>query len=106
MLPETLLQVDVLLAATGYHRGALARRIPTRLPGLDIEVAVLACEDLMLHKLLADRPIDAVDTVALLHANRKSLDYAYLRKWADELHVTLSLDQAWRAAWPGEPLPD
>ena len=45
--PETFLdlQIDLLLARSGYHVEALARRVPVRLPGLDVEIAVLACED-------------------------------------------------------------
>ena len=37
-------------------RRCLERHFPTTLPGLDIEIAVLACEDFMLNKLLAGRP--------------------------------------------------
>jgi hypothetical protein len=99
------LQIDVLLARSDYHNKALERRVPTRLPTLDIEVAVLACEDLILHKLLAERVIDLADTAALLRANRQSLDFAYLLKWAGQLRLVPALRQAWQAAWPDEPLP-
>jgi hypothetical protein len=58
-----------------------------------------------LHKLLAERVIDLADTAALLRANRQSLDFAYLLKWAEQLHLVPALRQAWQAAWPDEPLP-
>jgi hypothetical protein len=103
--PETFidLQVDLLLAKSDYHRRALDRRVPTRLPDLDIEIAVLACEDLVLHKLLAGRVIDVADTAALLRANRDSLDIPYLMNWAEELHLVSAFRQAWQTVWPDEP---
>jgi len=82
-----------------------ARRVPTILPDLDIEIAVLACEDMILHKLLAERVIDLADAAALLRANRQSLDFAYLGNCAQELHLAASLERAWHAAYPDEPLP-
>ena len=39
------------------------------LSGLDVTLDVLACEDLLLHKLLAGRVIDRVDAAALIRAN-------------------------------------
>jgi hypothetical protein len=105
--PETFLdiEIDLLLANSEYHRNALQRRVPLRLPELDIEIAVLTCEDLILHKLLAERIIDQADTAALLRANRQTLDFAYLRKCAIELKVVPALAEAWKSAWPGISLP-
>ena len=94
------LQVDLLLGNSEYHRQALSRRIPTKLPGLDIEIAVLACEDLVLHKLLAGRMIDRADAVALLHANRDAIDLDYLNHWADSLNLRSELDEVWQEAVP------
>jgi len=105
--PETFLdvQIDVLLARSDYHRKALERRVPIRLLGLDIEIAVLACEDLILHKLLAGRIIDLADTAALFRSNRESLDFAYLSSWGRQLDLLPALERTWEEAWPGEPLP-
>jgi hypothetical protein len=94
------LQVDLLLGNSEYHRKALSRRIPTKLPGLDIEIAVLACEDLVLLKLLAGRLIDRADALALLHANRTALDLKYLNHWADSLNLRAALDAAWKESFP------
>lgn len=101
--PEAFLglQVDLLLADSEYHRCALQRRIPTALPDLDMDVAVLACEDLILHKLLAGRMIDRADIVALVRANRETLDLAYLNCWADKLSLNAELAEAWQEAVPG-----
>ena len=94
------LQVDLLLANSEYHREALTRRVPTTLPGLDVEIAVLACEDLVLHKLLAGRTIDLADAVALLRANRDTLDLNYLSRWAGKLAVETELAGVQKEAFP------
>ncbi len=67
---------------------------------------MLACEDLILHKLLAERIIDLADTAALLAANRESLDFGYLKSYIEKLDLWPAFRQAWRAAWPNEPFPD
>ena len=105
--PDTFIpiQIDLLIAEGDYHRVALARRVLARLPEIDLEVAVLTCEDLLLHKLLAGRLIDLADCVALLKANRSVLDLAYLQDWAGKLNLTTSLSEVWSNAFPGETLP-
>lgn len=99
------LQIDLLLADSPYHVQALARRVPTRLPDLDLDVFVLPCEDLILHKLLAGRLLDRADAVALLRANRPTLDQDYLLHWVHALRLTTALSEVWREAFPGEELP-
>jgi hypothetical protein len=99
------LQVDLLLAECPYQIRALERRVPERLAGLDLQVFVLACEDLILHKLLAGRIIDRVDVSSLLRLQRGRLDWSYLRKWSDPLSVADGLQEAWQEAFPEEPLP-
>lgn len=95
-------RVDLLLADSEFHRQALARRVPARLPGADVDVSVLACEDLVLYKLLAGRIVDRADCIALLTANRASLDPRYLVEWAGRLGVLPALNESWSAAFPGE----
>jgi hypothetical protein len=50
-------------------------------------VDVLAREDLMLHKLYANRLIDQADVAALLDLHWDELDQCYLRVWAEKLHL-------------------
>jgi len=105
--PETFadVQIDLLIGKSAYHQTALQRRLATRLPDLDVEIDVLACEDVILHKLSAGRIIDRADAAALLRANRERLDFGYLARWADELGVAEGLTEAWSEAFPGEPPP-
>jgi hypothetical protein len=100
--PGTLvdLQIDVLLAESEYFQQALSRRIPARLPGLDLEIAVLSCEDLILHKLIAGRIIDRLDAVALLRINGPGLDQEYLKEWVSRLSLTAEWQEVWKEAFP------
>jgi hypothetical protein len=91
-------QVDLLLADCEYQREALARRVAMSLPGFDVPLQVLSCEDLILHKLIAGRILDRADVVALLRANHDTLDLAYIRSWAERLQVTAHWDASQREA--------
>ena len=99
------LKIDLLLAEAPYPLQALARRTPARLPDLELEVQVLACEDLILYKLLAGRIIDRADAAALLRANRSALDMAYLSHWVRELGLGSQLMEVWQEAFPAEDPP-
>jgi hypothetical protein len=105
--PESFMdvQIDLLLADSAYHRIAVERRIPTWLPDLPIEIAVLTCEDLILHKLLAGRIIDRADVAALLRSNHLSLDYVYLSHWIKEQKLTPEFASIWVETLPDQPLP-
>lgn len=94
-------QVDVLLARPGFAAESLARRVPVRLPGLDLELAVLSCEDLVLHKLQSGRIIDLADCAALLRANRGSLDEAYLSGTAERHGLSSDLARVRKEAMRG-----
>ena len=69
---------------------------------LGFEVNLLACEDLILHKLLAGRMIDLADAAALLRANRATIDLAYLRQWIEANQLNSDLARVWDEAFPGE----
>lgn len=97
------LNVDLLLADCAYQRHALDRRVPEQLAGINL--FVLTCEDLILHKLLAGRMIDRADCVALMRLQRVALDWAYLKDWAARVQLSESLSKIWAEAFPAEPLP-
>jgi hypothetical protein len=99
------LQVDLLLAQSDYHRQALARSVLTSFPAADLNVYVLACEDLIVHKLLAGRLIDLADSATLLRTNRATLDLPYFLGCAAELSLETGFTQIWEEAFPGEAIP-
>ena len=105
--PEAFMevQIDLLLAESDYYRTALERRILTRLPDIPLDIAILTCEDLILHKLLAGRIIDRADVEALLKYNLPSLDRRYLAQWANQLQLAADLAAVWKETLPDEPLP-
>jgi hypothetical protein len=96
------ISVDVLLVDCAYGREALKRRLPLRLPGIERELQVLSCEDVLLHKIMAGRVIDRSDAAALIRANRQSLDLAYLSHWARNLDLDDALAEIWKEACPDE----
>lgn len=88
-------RVEAFVLATEYQRAAFARRAT-----LDSDlgpIAVVAPEDLVLHKLLADRPRDRAD-IADLFLVAGALNLEYLRHWARRLGVEDRLDVALREA--------
>jgi len=105
--PETFLEIeiDLLIAKSEYYQRALRRRVAAQLPDLEVEIAVLTCEDAILQKLQAGRIIDRADAAALLRANRESLDVDYILAWTDRLALAVDLAEIWNEAFPGEPLP-
>ena len=64
---------------TDYQRTALERALPETFGG-DLTVRVLAVEDVIVHKLLAQRPQDDADIAAILEAG-KLMDVDYLEHW-------------------------
>jgi hypothetical protein len=102
--PDTFLdlQIDLLFARTEFHRQALGRRVAARLPRLDTEVFVLACEDIIVMKLLAGRVIDKADASALLRANRQSMDVDHLSAWIGKLNLDDEFAEIWGEAFAGE----
>ncbi len=98
-------QIDLLLVRTTYQQEAIQRRTPVDSTELGFEIDVLACEDLIVHKLLAGRMIDLADSHALLRTNRSSLDVEYVVRWIDHLGLRAEFEQAWKEAFPGEQAP-
>lgn len=86
--------VDVFLSGSEYQRAAFARR---RRHDTDLgPLWLISVEDLLLHKLIADRPRDRADVADLLLV-AGSLDETYLRRWAERLGVLERLEKALHA---------
>jgi len=88
--PEGLsVRVDVLLSSASEHAEVARRAIRRRIDGF--EVCVASCEDLILLKLAAGRPIDLADATELWALNAATLDRAYLDRQAARMGVTAAL---------------
>jgi predicted nucleotidyltransferase len=87
-------RLDLLCSDDASHREVLRRAVRRRIDGLTVPVA--SCEDLVLLKLRAGRPIDTADARALLAINRGELDGRYLESRAAALGLGDALAQAWR----------
>jgi len=86
--------VDVFLSGSEYQRTAFARR---RQQETDLgPLWLISPEDLLLHKLIANRPRDRADVADLLLVAGPP-DETYLRTWAERLGVVDRLAEARRA---------
>jgi predicted nucleotidyltransferase len=78
------LVADIFLAETDFLRCLISRRIRDTVNGF--EAWLVTAEDLILLKLIANRPRDIADIVDILTMQLR-LDDAYLHRWADILGV-------------------
>ncbi len=92
-------RIDLMFADSDYQKKALSRTVQGRIAGWDFDIAVLACEDLILHKLLAGRLLDRADVVALLHVN-PVLDRNYIQEWVEKLNLQDLWNETWKTAFP------
>jgi hypothetical protein len=99
------IQVDLLMAGSEFDTQALDRSVALEIPQLRREMAVVRCEDLIVMKLRAGRLIDRADVVALLRANRESVEIDHLRKWVHHFRLQRKFRECWKEAIPGEPSP-
>lgn len=83
--------VDVFLAETPFQEEVLRRRQRRSAEGW--EAWFVTAEDLILLKLLADRPKDRVDVADILFI-QGSLDLSYMRTWAARMAVLNQLEEA------------
>lgn len=83
--------IDLVSAATEFQKHILDRKTKTDFLGININIASL--EDLVLLKLLADRPIDLLDAQYLLEENKEIIDKDYLRNWAKRLGIAKKLNK-------------
>lgn len=86
--------VDIFLCGSEYQRTAFPRR---RRHETDLgPLWLISAEDLLLHKLAANRPRDRADIADLLLVTGP-LEETYLRKWAERLGILDRLEEARRA---------
>ncbi len=88
---EHAVDLDVFVAESEFQTSLLARRISADFD--DRKIWIVTPEDLILLKLIADRPRDQIDVTDILFIQGQ-LDEAYLKRWAAELSITDRLDRA------------
>lgn len=88
---EHAIDVDLFLAETPFQAEVLKRRRLADVEGRQLWLA--SPEDLVLLKLVADRPRDWID-IADVFFTQGRLDETYMRRWAEELGVASKLEQA------------
>ena len=93
------IRIDTILAEGPFHAKVLERRVRRRIN--DHEAWVATCEDLILLKLAAARPIDIVDAKALVTRNSDSIDREYITCWSKQL----GMEALWSEASRGEDAP-
>lgn len=71
--------VDLFFANTDFHH-SMSQRVQQE-PFGEREITVLSIEDLVVCKVLFDRPKDWVDIDAVARTRRGALDYRYIRRW-------------------------
>jgi predicted nucleotidyltransferase len=79
------IDVDIFLAETPFQQEILRRRRRVQLNGL--ESWLVSPEDLILLKLLANRPRDIADVGDVIFMQGQ-LDLSYIQHWASQLNLT------------------
>ena len=83
--------VDIFLAESDFQQSALSRR--ERCEVDEVSCDIVSPEDLILFKLIANRPRDLVDVADILFVQGQ-LDETYMRHWASELRILERLESA------------
>ena len=82
----TGIRIDFIFSYTPYEQQALQRVFKKKI--LNQEVCFASIEDLIIHKIFAQRPRDLEDVKSILIKNPK-IDTAYIRKWLMEFDQSI-----------------
>lgn len=90
--PEHFVDLDIFLCETEFQRSLMSRRVEASMDDART-LWVVSPEDLILLKLLANRPRDLIDVADVLFVQGE-LDRAYMTHWANQLKIDQRLQQA------------
>ena len=79
---DSQVRVDLVFSFTPYEAQAIERANEVALEGCTVRFA--SCEDVIIHKMVAGRPVDLEDVRHLLAKNRRTVDMEYIRHWLSE----------------------
>lgn len=88
------IEVDFFIAQTEYQMQVLKRAVCVNVLGRRIKLA--SPEDLIICKLLSNRPLDRSDVRNILSEQRGLLDKGYLFSWGRKLGVVRQLESIWK----------
>jgi hypothetical protein len=95
--PQT--RIDVFIAKLDFEHSVLATARSARVFGRDVPTA--SPEAMLIYKLLANRPKDALDVEAIVEARKlagQTLDWAFLERWAREWGISDRLEALRRSS--------
>lgn len=87
---STGIKVDCIFSFTSYERQAIERADGVSIGGMLIRYAAL--EDLVIHKLVANRPVDVEDVTDMLARSGDRVDRTYLRDWLEQFSSVVHRD--------------
>ena len=74
--------MDFIFSFTEYEAQAMKRTKEVLMN--DYPVKFASCEDVIIHKMIAGRAVDAEDVKNILIKNRNAIDLKYIRRWLSE----------------------
>jgi len=80
--PGSKIRVDFIFSFTEYEAQAIKRTKQVIMDGYPVKFA--SPEDVIIHKMLAERAVDAEDVKSILIKNKDLLDLKYIGKWLSE----------------------
>ncbi len=87
------IRIDFIFSSSAYESHALKRANRVKID--DTEVCFASVEDLVIHKMIAGRPRDIEDVMALLLKNT-GIDVDYVLNWLKQFDEALARDSAQR----------
>ena len=83
--PDGKVYVDLFLAKGDFQENVIRRSRAVDVEGVKLDL--ISPEDLILVKLISDRPKDTDDVREILLESSDDLDFKYLEKWGEKLGV-------------------
>jgi len=80
--PDSKVRIDFIFSFTPYEAQAIKNAKQVLID--DYPVKFASCEDLIIHKMVAGRAIDAEDVKSILAKNKNAIDFEYVNKWLSE----------------------
>jgi len=80
--PDSKVRIDFIFSFSPYEEQAIKSAKQILID--DYPVKFASCEDIIIHKMVAGRAIDAEDVKSILVKNKDAIDFKYVNKWLSE----------------------